>query len=294
MPDDPAARARLPRRPDPPQRLVHGDELLVAGQLADGAAAVDLEHDEVAHDIEDVARLEEPVEQDVLGRRRASEIFSSRQNADTDVSRWAIAAWASRTWAFDSANFLPPLRSRARAAVSPARVRSRFSSRSNSASTGAKMPNTRRPAAVVVSICAPWPVNTRRPTPQADRSCTVLTSWARFRPSRIELPDDERVALSLGAQAAVESRPVVADAGGEVVVEVGRVVDARGPEGVALQVQRLGAVGLRDAGVADQHVSQTNVLGHEDAGGFPASACMPLRPAQSSPRPARPGSLLSH
>ncbi len=117
----------------------------------------------------------------------------------------------------------------------------------------------------------------------------MLTSWARFRPSRIELPDDERVALSLGAQAAVESRPVVADAGGEVVVEVGRVVDARSPEGVALQVQRLGAVGLRDAGVADQHVSQTNVLGHEDAGGFPASACMPLRPAQSSPRPARPG-----
>ena len=24
------------------------------------------------------------------------------------MSRWAIAAWASRTWAFDSANFLPP------------------------------------------------------------------------------------------------------------------------------------------------------------------------------------------
>ena len=36
------------------------------------------------------------------------------------------------------------------------------------------------------------------------------------------------------------------------MVEVGRVVDARGPQGVALQVQRLGAVGLRDAGVADQ------------------------------------------
>ena len=42
--------------------------------------------------------------------------------------------------------------------------------------------------------------------------------------------------------AAVESRPVVAYAGGEVVVEVGRVVDALGPQGVALQVQRpLGA-----------------------------------------------------
>ena len=30
------------------------------------------------------------------------------------MSRCAIAAWASRTWAFDSANFLPPLRPRAR------------------------------------------------------------------------------------------------------------------------------------------------------------------------------------
>ena len=36
-------------------------------------------------------------------------IPSSRQSADTDVSRCAIAAWASRTWAFDSANVLPPL-----------------------------------------------------------------------------------------------------------------------------------------------------------------------------------------
>ena len=33
---------------------------------------------------------------------------SSRHSADTDVSRCAIAAWASRTWAFDGANFLPP------------------------------------------------------------------------------------------------------------------------------------------------------------------------------------------
>ena len=43
---------------------------------------------------------------------------------------------------------------RARAALNPAMVRSRINSRSNSASP-AKMPNTRRPAAVVVSICAP-------------------------------------------------------------------------------------------------------------------------------------------
>ncbi len=76
---------------------------------------------------------------------------SSRQSAATEVSRWAMAAWASRTWAFDSAKVRPPLRPRARAAVSPARVRSRISSRSNSA-RAAKMPNTRRPPAVVVSI----------------------------------------------------------------------------------------------------------------------------------------------
>ena len=29
------------------------------------------------------------------------------------MSRWAIAAWASRTLAFDNVNFLPPLRARA-------------------------------------------------------------------------------------------------------------------------------------------------------------------------------------
>ncbi len=118
--------------------------------------------------------------------------------------------------------------------LSPATVRSRISSRSNSASA-AKMPNTRRPAAVVVSICAPWPASTRRPTPRADRSCTVLTRWARFRPRRSSFHATEHVALPQGAQAAVETRPVVAYAGREVVVQVDRV-DAHGPQGVALQV----------------------------------------------------------
>ena len=45
-----------------------------------------------------------------IGQRRR--IPSSRQNSDTEVSRCAIAAWASRTWAFDSANVPPPLRPR--------------------------------------------------------------------------------------------------------------------------------------------------------------------------------------
>ena len=70
----------------------------------------------------------------------------------------------------------------------------------------------------------------------------------------IELPDDEHVVLPQSAQAIVQSRPVVAHAGGEVVIEV-RLVDAGVTQSVALQVQRLRAVRLRDAGVADQHVS---------------------------------------
>ena len=60
----------------------------------------------------------------------------------------------------------------------------------------------------------------------------------------VEFPDHEHVGLPQGAQAAVDSGPVVAYAGSEVVVEVGRVVDARGPQGIALQVQRLGAIRL--------------------------------------------------
>ena len=59
----------------------------------------------------------------------------------------------------------------------------------------------------------------------------------------VELPDDEHVARPERAHAAVESRAVVADTGGEVVVDVDSV-DARGLQRVALQVQRLGAVRL--------------------------------------------------
>ena len=60
-----------------------------------------------------------------------------------------------------------------------------------------------------------------------------------------ELP----AALAQGTQAAVESGPVVAYAGGEVVVKVGRL-DALGPQGVLLQVQRLGTIRFGNAGVS--------------------------------------------
>ena len=125
-------------------------------------------------------------------------IPSARQSADTEVSRCAIATWASRTWVFDSANVPPPWRPRARAAVSPARVRSRISS--------ARPRPAPRPAAVVVSICAPCPVSTRRPTPRVDRSCTVLTRWGEAAAEAVELPDDDHGARPARAQAAVEPR----------------------------------------------------------------------------------------
>ena len=88
----------------------------------------------------------------------------------------------------------------------------------------------------------------------ADRACTVLTTWARVRPRRSRLPDNEHVARPERAHAALEPRPVVADTGRVVVVDVDGL-DGRGLQRVALQVQRLGAVCFRDAGVADQHVS---------------------------------------
>ena len=58
VPNDTAALARLPSRTNPAHRLVHGDELLIACQFANAPAAFDLEHDEVPHDVEQIARLE--------------------------------------------------------------------------------------------------------------------------------------------------------------------------------------------------------------------------------------------
>ena len=50
-------------------------------------------------------------------------------------ARWAIAAWASRTWAFDSANFLPPWwRPAGRRAAGPATGNRLFSTRGRSRS----------------------------------------------------------------------------------------------------------------------------------------------------------------
>ena len=115
----------------------------------------------------------------------------ARRTAELKALGWAVI----RIWEHDllgdtasmtAARIATAIRRRAERplALPPARVRSRISSRSNSA-RAAKMPNTRRPPAVVVSICVPWPASTRRPTPRAASSCTVLTRWARLRPRRL-------------------------------------------------------------------------------------------------------------
>ena len=68
-----------------------------------------------------------------------------------------------------------------------------------------------------------WPSASCRRVDQlrvGGRGCGAVRSQRRF----LELPDDEHVALPQDAQAAVESRPVVAYAGGEVLVQVGRVI----------------------------------------------------------------------
>ena len=76
VPDDPAPRARLSGTANPPHRFVDRDELLVTGELSDLAAAVAVEHHEVPHQVEEVPRLEESEERNVLRRRRAPELLA--------------------------------------------------------------------------------------------------------------------------------------------------------------------------------------------------------------------------
>ena len=99
----------------------------------------------------------------------------------------------------------------------------------------------------VDDLRVPSPASTRRPTPRADRSCTVSNQAGEVPAGAVELPGDERIALAQDTLTDVETRPVVPDTGHEVVADVD-LVDAGRLQGVALQVRRLRAVGLRDAG----------------------------------------------
>ena len=99
----------------------------------------------------------------------------------------------SRTWAFDSAKVLLLLRPRAREFGQGA-FADRLPLELGQCREDAEHEARPAAAAVVVSISALYPVSTRRPTPRADTSCTVLTKWAEGATEAVELPDDEHVA----------------------------------------------------------------------------------------------------
>ena len=108
---------------------------------------------------------------------------------------------------------------------------------------------------------------------------------ARLRPRR---SPDEHVTLAPGAQAVVESRPVVAYTGGEVVVEV-RVVDASVTQSVALQVQRLRAVRLRGIRECDETPFETE-RSETDTRSDPQVAEQRKQPRAILHAPKEPGS----
>ena len=154
----------------------------------------------------------------------------SRQSADTEVSRCAIAAWANRTWAFDSANVLLELGQR------------REDAEHEPPGGGGG-----------VDLCA-LPGEHPQAHAAVRQVLHGVDQVGEVAAEAVELPDNQHVARLERAHAALEPRPVVADTGRVVVVDVDGL-DARGLQRVALQVQRLGAVCFRDASVANQHVS---------------------------------------
>ena len=73
----------------------------------------------------------------------------------------------------------------------------------------------------------------------------------------IELPDHQGVALAQGFGAGEQAEPVVAASGGKVLVKA-PIRHAGSEQGVALQVEHLGAVSLGHPHVAEEHVPQTS------------------------------------
>ena len=115
--------------------------------------------------------------------------------------------------------------------------------------SAAKMPNTRRPAAVVVSIYAPCPVSTSRPTPLGDRSCTVgVDQVGAGAAEAIELPvQSARTQLS---NPGWSSRAPDAQSWQTWTAATPSTCSAS-----RCRSSDWEAVRLRDASVADQHVS---------------------------------------
>ena len=119
-------------------------------------------------------------------------------------------------------------------------------------SSAAKMPKTRRPFAIVVSISVLAPASTCRPTPRPCSSSTVVTGCFRFASEAVECPDDKGVTRLQDLEAGRQARAVIMASRGAVFVNA-LFVDADIKQGVALHVEELGTVCLGDARAADQH-----------------------------------------
>jgi hypothetical protein len=150
---------------------------------------------------------------------------SSWHRSPTLVSGWHIAAIARRSLAAVILNGRPPFRPRARAEARPATVRSAISSRSNSASA-AKMPKTSLPAAVVVSMAAPWPGQHLQSDTAPGQVVHGIDQVAQVTPEPVQFPHHQRIPLAQRLQAARQARAVFALARCLILVKMGGI-DAR-------------------------------------------------------------------
>ena len=177
---------------------------------------------------------------------------SSVHSSDTEVSRLAMAAWATRTCAFDRANFLPPLRPRG---LEPGHGAFADQIALELGECGEDPEHEAPGGGRGVDLGA---LAGEHAQAHAARGQLLdgVDEVGEVAPEAVELPHHEHVALSERAQAVLEPRTVAAHPGGQIIVEVLRV-DAGSTQRVALEVERLGAVGLGDASVADSRVSQT-------------------------------------
>ena len=133
-------------------------------------------------------------------------------------------------------------------------MRSTISSRSNSASP-AKIANTSRLLAVVVSIDAPSPASTLSLNLALGEVANQIDKMAKIAAEPVELPDDQRVAASQRLDDGIKARPVVAPSRGAVLIDMLGRDPGRG-ERVALQVMDLAAVRLGHPSVTDlRHIN---------------------------------------
>ena len=92
----------------------------------------------------------------------------------------------------------------------------------------------------------------------------------------VELPDEQSIAVTQRLEAGFQPRSFVFFARCAIGVDLA-LCDIGGNQGVPLQVQGLAAVGFRDPGVANQHVSQTiGFQGGSATSGLPEDYLSPI------------------